>query len=63
MKKRHFVLVEDKNYCNYPSLIRIKEYCQSCDGENKTSNQLADMLVEKGYTKITSTTNIILYKV
>ncbi len=63
MKKRHFVLVEDKNYCNYPSLIRIKEYCQSCDSENKTSNQLADMWVEKGYTKITSTTNIILYKV
>jgi hypothetical protein len=60
MKKRHFVLVENDNYCDYPTLIRIKEYSKSCTKGNKTSNQLVDELTKKGYIKLESNTNIIL---
>jgi hypothetical protein len=61
MKKRHFVLVEDNQYSNYPSLIRIKEYCSSTKG--KTSNQLAKILEKQGYKRLVSPTNIILHKI
>ena len=60
MKKRHFVLVENNQYSNYPSLIRIKEYCSNI--KDKTSKQLVKILEQQGYKKLVSSTNIILYK-
>ena len=63
MAKRHFVLVELNDKCNYPVLVRIKDYFQVCkDNEKRDTNSLAKDLEKQGYKKIELIDNVIYYK-
>jgi len=63
MTKKYFVLKEDTNCDNYPTLVRLKDYCNSSASSEPTSQQLATDLINQGYLKIESATNVIFTKI
>ena len=60
MAKKYFVLKEDKGCSNYPTLVRLKDYCNQSGKSKPNSVQLAKELVKNGYKKIVTNTNIVL---
>jgi len=60
MAKKYFVLKEDTDCDNYPTLVRVKDYCNQSGSETPTSPQLASQLKKEGYITIETETNIIL---
>ena len=60
MAKKYFVLKEDLECDNYPTLVRLKDYCKKSGESNPNSVQLTKELLDKGYQKIETDTNIIL---
>lgn len=62
MYKKYFVLKEDIGCDNYPTLVRLKDYKNRRGQDKPTSAELAKKLVDEGYAKIETPTNIILHK-
>ena len=63
MAKKYFVLKEDTDCDKYPTLVRLKDYCNSSASSEPTSQQLVTDLINQDYLKIESDTNIIFTKI
>jgi len=62
MYKKYFVLTENVGCNNYPNLIRLKDYKNRSGQDTPTSAELAKQLINEGYLRIETPTNIILHK-
>ena len=60
MPKAYFVLTELKDFCDYPALVRIKDYTSQKGQTPQNTVAIAKSLENQGYKRVESTTNVIL---
>jgi len=55
---KHYVLIEDSNYSNYPTLIPVRDYLNK-HGNPPNNDSLEKELLDSGFTRVASNDNII----